>query len=99
MVKTPEVCLDSSKENVDEDKVELEQQENIVEKKQATKPKKANKSKKKENSDEEEEDSNESKATLKYDKEEFKNPGNGKIWNFKISSWNVNGIRAWLGVF
>jgi len=34
--------------------------------------------------------------TLKYDREEFKSPSNGKDFNFKISSWNVNGVRAWL---
>jgi len=33
-----------------------------------------------------------------YDKDEFAKCSNGKDWNFKICSWNINGIRAWLEV-
>ncbi|CAF0794509.1 unnamed protein product [Brachionus calyciflorus] len=29
-------------------------------------------------------------------KDEFKHASNGKEWNFKISSWNINGLRAWI---
>ena len=39
-----------------------------------------------------------SAANVKYDQEAFKNPLNGKEWNLKISSWNINGVRAWLEV-
>ncbi len=38
------------------------------------------------------------KQALKYDSHEFREPSNGKEWNFKIASWNVNGVRAWLEV-
>ena len=48
-------------------------------------------------SDESDVDTNE--ALTKYDAEEFKKPSNGKEWNLKIASWNVNGVRAWLEVF
>ena len=40
-----------------------------------------------------------SETSTKYDKEEYKKASNGKEWNLKIVSWNVNGIRAWLEVF
>lgn len=56
------------------------------------KPKKSSKEK------EETKSADQAQSSLKYDKEEFKNPGNEKDWNLKIASWNVNGIRAWLGV-
>jgi len=34
--------------------------------------------------------------TTKFSKEEFQKASNGKEWNLKIVSWNVNGIRAWI---
>jgi len=36
------------------------------------------------------------KTRPKYDVDKFKQTSNGKDWNLKIVSWNVNGIRAWL---
>lgn len=81
----PNGNLDSSKENVKDEKP-------ILAKKISKKNLKTVKSK-------EEDDSAETQSALKYDKEEFKNPSNGKDWNFKISSWNVNGVRAWLEVY
>jgi hypothetical protein len=33
-----------------------------------------------------------------FSKDEFKNPSNGKEWNLKITTWNINGVRAWLKV-
>lgn len=59
------------------------------------------KSKKKENEEKDEDDTpseSKSEATVKYDSEEFKTPSNGKEYNLKIVSWNVNGIRAWIDV-
>lgn len=35
---------------------------------------------------------------LKYNSEDFKEASNGKEWNFKIASWNINGVRAWIEV-
>jgi AP endonuclease 1 len=40
------------------------------------------------------------KAVTNYDDLDFSNSSKNsqqKEWNFKISSWNVDGIRAWLG--
>lgn len=40
------------------------------------------------------------KASTDYESIDFSNTSKntqGKEWNFKISSWNVDGIRAWLG--
>lgn len=38
------------------------------------------------------------KTSTSYDGEDFSScdSKNGKQWNFKISNWNVDGIRAWL---
>jgi uncharacterized protein YkuJ len=38
-------------------------------------------------------------TAVKFDKEEFKYTTEKKDWNFKIVSWNINGIRAWIEVF
>ena len=58
--------------------------------------------KKKEDDDEEDEESQEAQkddsTATKYDKEEFKRTTDGKEWNLKIVSWNINGIRAWVEV-
>lgn len=35
---------------------------------------------------------------LKYSRQDFKKASNGKEWNFKIASWNINGVRAWIEV-
>lgn len=63
------------------------------------------KSKKKKDDEEEEEESNEieeksskTQVSSKYDKEEFKKTNGNKDYNYKIVSWNINGIRAWLEV-
>ena len=58
--------------------------------------------------DEEEENGDESESEeieeavdsgkCKYDREEFKPASNGKEYNFKIASWNINGVRAWIEV-
>lgn len=40
------------------------------------------------------------KSGTDYDSIDFSNSSKnaqGKDWNFKISSWNVDGIRAWMG--
>lgn len=53
--------------------------------------------KSKESGDEETSDKKDT-PSVTYSSDKFKNPSNGKEWNFKISSWNINGIRAWLDV-
>lgn len=40
----------------------------------------------------------ESKKELLYNKDDFKNSSNGKEWNLKLVTWNINGIRAWIQV-
>ena len=47
---------------------------------------------------EDQEESDKSETSTKYNSEEFKTASNGKEWNLKIVSWNVNGIRAWIEV-
>lgn len=40
------------------------------------------------------------KATTNYEELDFSNSSKspqGKEWNFKIASWNVDGVRAWMG--
>lgn len=40
------------------------------------------------------------KATTNYEDIDFSNlarSSQGKEWNFKIASWNVDGVRAWMG--
>ena len=67
--------------------------------KQATKPKPAAKKKKSEDDDDDEENGENSELTnVKFNKEDFKDSSNGKPYNLKIVSWNINGIRAWLEV-
>lgn len=61
------------------------------------------KSKKNEKEDQDENDTQsesklETDSTTKYNSEDFKTPTNGKEYNLKIVSWNVNGIRAWIDV-
>lgn len=91
------------------EKVEVEEEEEVkptpkskpVAKASAKKPaaKKAKKaSSDNDDDDEAEADEVESKSNVKYTKEEFKTASNGKPYNFKIVSWNINGIRAWLEV-
>lgn len=39
--------------------------------------------------------------TMTLDEQDFSSSAKTKAgldWNLKISSWNINGIRAWLGV-
>ena len=45
-------------------------------------------------------DKEESKVTKepRYKRQDFCRPSDGKEWNLKIVSFNVNGIRAWLQV-
>ena len=89
-----EKTLDSSKENADEP---LELKDKKTSKETAAKPlEKKGKKTSKEKTDKVEIE--ESSASSKYDKESFKNPANEKDWNFKIATWNVNGVRAWLEV-
>ena len=41
----------------------------------------------------------ESKDTIQIDETSLKSDAktkNGDKWNLKISSWNVNGVRAWV---
>ena len=37
-------------------------------------------------------------AASKFSGHEFQEASNGKDWNFKIASWNINGVRAWIEV-
>lgn len=67
-----------------------------------SKSKKTNKNEKDDENGDEEEDAvvekegkNGKESKYNYSKEEFSKPSNGKDWNLKIVSWNVNGIRAW----
>ena len=70
-----------------------------------SKSKKTNKNEKDDENGDEEEDAvvekegkNGKESKYNYSKEEFSKPSNGKDWNLKIVSWNVNGIRAWCEV-
>ena len=41
------------------------------------------------------------KASTEFDDQDFSNDSktaDGKLWNLKIASWNVDGIRAWAKV-
>lgn len=46
----------------------------------------------------EEEQQQKPAGDLKYNKQDFTEASNGKEWNFKIASWNINGVRAWIEV-
>ncbi len=42
------------------------------------------------------------KTTTEFHNQDFNNVSktvNGKNWNLKIASWNVDGLRAWIKVF
>lgn len=106
--KTTEVEKEEPKAT---EKVEVEEEEEVKptpKSKPAAKAsgkKPAAKKAKKASSDNEDDDNNEAeadevegKSNTKYTKEEFKAASNGKPYNFKIVSWNINGIRAWLEV-
>ena len=47
-----------------------------------------------EDDDEEENEKSKQKELPKYDSNEFKKPSNGKDYNLKMVTFNVNGIRA-----
>lgn len=104
--KTTEVEKEEPKAT---EKVEVEEEEEVKpapKSKPAAKAsgkKPAAKKAKKASSDNEDDDEAEAnevedKSNVKYTKEEFKAASNGKPYNFKIVSWNINGIRAWLEV-
>ena len=43
-----------------------------------------------------------SKTNTEFHTQDFNNTStttDGKIWNLKIASWNVDGLRAWIKVF
>ncbi len=60
--------------------------------------KKAAKKKEDDEEDDDADDVDAPKLVQKFDKLEFVNASNGKEYNLKISTWNINGIRAWLKV-
>jgi hypothetical protein len=66
------------------------------EKKAKAKSKKDDTEEQDENGTPSESTKSEATSTTKFSKEEFQKASNGKEWNLKIVSWNVNGIRAWI---
>ena len=48
--------------------------------------------------DEDAEEESKVQKESRYNKADFIRPSDGKGWNFKIVSFNVNGVRAWLQV-
>jgi rare lipoprotein A (peptidoglycan hydrolase) len=56
------------------------------------------KGKKASETEDKDKDEEEVETSSIYKKEDFIKTSNGKEYNFKITSWNINGIRAWIEV-
>lgn len=96
----------TGKNESDEDDLDNEKKDlNVVDKKEIHKNKKQAKiNKKKKNDDDEDEVNNKDnnvetkKEIPNYKPEDFKKPSNGKEYNLKMVTFNVNGIRACIEV-
>lgn len=107
--ESEDLALNGTK-NKDENKHETNKRTEIdvedEEKKENMPKSKAKKVDKEEQEDEvveeieiDEKSKTETNVSKLYNKDEFAKCSNGKDWNFKICSWNINGIRAWVEVF
>ncbi len=63
-----------------------------------SKPKKAAATKDEDDDEDDEDEVEVPKLVQHFSKQEFVNASNGKEYSLKISTWNINGIRAWLKV-